>query len=89
MKYIYAWNDEKNEWLLRERGLCFELVVDAAENGKIVDEIDHPNSARLHQRIMVIEANGYMVSVPYVTDGKIKFLKTMFYDRDLQKKYGV
>jgi len=88
MKFIYGWSDEKNEWLQRERGLCFELVVEAAANGLIVSEFDHPNADRLNQRVLVIEVNGYMDRVPYVTDGKTKFLKTMFYDRGLQKKYG-
>ena len=88
MRFLYAWSDEKNEWLQQERGLRFELVVEAADNGMIVDEFDHPKSARTNQRVLVIRANGYMVSVPYVTDGKTKFLKTMYYDRELQKKYG-
>jgi uncharacterized DUF497 family protein len=89
MKFTYAWSSEKNDLLEQERGLSFDLVVEAAANGLIVDEFDHPNDKRPHQRVMVIEVNGYMVNVPYVVDGNVKFLKAMFFDRALQKKYGV
>ena len=88
MQFVFNWDKEKNDWLARERNLSFELVVEAAVNGVVIAEIDHPDPNRSNQRVIVIEVRGYMVRVPYVTDGKTKFLKTMFFDRSLQKKYG-
>jgi hypothetical protein len=89
MKFSYEWNAEKNTWLEQVRGLSFDFVVEAAARGTIVDEFDHPSDTRPHQRVMVIEVNGCMVNVPYVTAENVKFLKTMYFDRNLQKKYGV
>ena len=83
------WDEIKNNQLKIERGLSFEMVAEASRNGTIVDDFQHPSASRSHQRIIVIEVSGYMVSVPYVTNGKVKFLKTMYYNRDLNKKYGV
>jgi hypothetical protein len=83
------WDETKNELLKAECGLCFEMVAEASIEGKIVDDFQHPSAARSHQRIIVIDVGGYKVAVPYVTDGKTKFLKTMYFNRDLDKKYGV
>ncbi len=88
MKFVYQWNLEKNARLMKERGLSFEMVVEAANIGAVIEEFDHPNEERSHQRIMVIEINGYMVCVPHVVAGEVKFLKTMYFDRNIQKKYG-
>jgi hypothetical protein len=88
MKFRYLWNEEKNTQLKVERSLSFEMVVEAAEAGLIIDEFDHPSVTRPNQRILVISVDGYMVSVPHLADGDAKFLKTMFFDRNLQKKYG-
>jgi hypothetical protein len=82
------WNADKEEWLIRERGLSFVLALEAMILGNIVDDIPHPNPARSNQRILVILLEGRHVAVPYVTDGKVKFLKTMYVSRDLDARYG-
>jgi hypothetical protein len=88
MKGVVSWNAEKNEWLLKFRGLSFDLVLEAAECGEIVDDIPHHNPARIGQRILVIRVASRHVAVPYITDGRTMFLKTMYYSRDLDKFYG-
>lgn len=88
MDQIVLWNDEKNEWLRANRGLSFELVTEAIVLGEIVDDIPHHNKSRKHQRVLVIRVQGRHVAVPYVTDGDVRFLKTMFYSRTLDEKYG-
>lgn len=80
------WNADKEEWLNRERGLSFVLALEAMMSGDIVDDFPHP--ARPNQRILVIRVGDRHVAVPYVTDGKVKFLKTMYVSRDLDVRYG-
>lgn len=82
------WNAEKNLWLLRERGLTFEMAAEAIESGAVVDDMLHPNPQRAHQRLMVIRMQGELCAVPYVTDGETIFLKTMYINRDLKRTYG-
>lgn len=51
----------------------------AIEEGRILDDL--PNPVREGQRIFVLEIEAYAYVVPYVTDGEVIFLKTMFPSR--------
>jgi hypothetical protein len=88
MDFVVRWNEEKNEWLRLNRRLSFEQVADAIALGEIVDDIPNPSSARGHQRLLIVRIGKRHVAAPYVTDGEVKFLKTMYYSRDLDEKYG-
>lgn len=82
------WNQEKNQHLKQERGLCFEDVEHAIEQGRVLDDLPHPNSERYpHQRLLIVEIDGYACVVPYVTDGETRFLKTIYRSRQAQKHY--
>ena len=86
----FSWNEDKNEFLKAKRGLAFETVVAAVENGLVLADIDHHQAARKHrQRLLVVEIDGYACAVPYVEDGTRVFLKTIFRSRALNKKYVV
>jgi hypothetical protein len=77
----------KNELLKRERGISFEEVVFHIENGDILEVIDHPNVRYLHQRVFVLNIDGYAYFVPFIeTDDEI-FLKTIFPSLKMTKKY--
>jgi uncharacterized DUF497 family protein len=39
----FNWNEEKNELLKEERGIFFERIVVAIEEGHLLDILDHPN----------------------------------------------
>ena len=82
------WNADKEEWLNWKRGLSFVLALEAMILGNVVDDYPHPNAARPNQRILVIWVGDRLVAVPYVTDGKVKFLKTMYVSGDLDARYG-
>lgn len=76
------WSAEK-DLLLRSDPFCggfglVECAVAIAE-GRILDDL--PNPVRLGQRIFVLEIEAYAYVVPYVTDGDMIFLKTMFPSR--------
>jgi hypothetical protein len=63
-------------------------VVDAIESNAFVADIEHPQSERSHQRILLVRINDYICAVPYVEREGIKFLKTMYFSREYQEIYG-
>ena len=79
------WSREKNELLKRERGISFELIETLIEEGKEIDII--ANSNYPHQKIFLFEVDEYIVSVPVVETETEIFLKTLFRNRKLNKKY--
>ena len=81
----FLWDQSKNEWLKQVRGFSFDEVVSAHEHDAIIDDIDHPT--RKNQRILVVEIDNFICAVPYVKDGDIYFLKTIYPSRDLRKIY--
>ncbi len=83
------WNDEKEAWLKVARRLSFIMAEEAIAAGEIVDDYLHPDPARAHERIMVFRVGGRCVGVPYARQGQCRFLKTMYFSRDLDRKYGV
>lgn len=87
MKY-YSWDKEKNVKLKVERDICFEDVVDAINEGRILDEFDHPNEKRHpNQKIVVVNIENYAYYVPYVEDDEKIFLKTIYPSRKATRKY--
>ncbi len=88
---IIQFNYEKNEQLKKERGIGFEDVILAIENGNLIDDIEHPNKEKYPNQnifIILIEIKNYIYYVPYVEDKRIIFLKTIIPSRKLNKKYS-
>jgi uncharacterized DUF497 family protein len=85
MKY-FDWDTEKNEWLMRERGISFEMVIVAIEHHAVLADVPniHP---RNHQKKYIIEIDGYAYVIPYVESGDKVFLKTMYPSHKETKKY--
>ena len=82
------WNYTKNQQLVAERGISFEDIVFYMQQGKLLDDIEHPNSEKYpEQRIFVIDVDGYVHLVPYVEDRKEIFLKTVIPSRKATKQY--
>ena len=88
MKPKLQWDKAKNQKLTVERDLNFEMVSDAFDLGAVVKDMDHPDPVRANQRMLLIRVNGYICAVPYVQDGPVKFLKTMYYSRKYDELYG-
>ena len=85
----YNWSYEKDQQLQRERGITFFDVVEAVKNGRLLDDTSLPNqNSYSHQRILVVEIEGYAHIVPYVVeDSGTWFLKTIYPSREATKKY--
>lgn len=85
----YVWNYAKDKLLQRERGVTFLDVVEAISEGKLLDDMEHPNQEKFnHQHMLVVEICGYAYYVPYVMerDGT-RFLKTIYPSRKATSKY--
>ena len=82
----FRWNEEKNLKLIAERGISFEMIVEAIGEGGLLDDVQH--SKRENQRLLIVEMNDYVYVVPYVMEGIVcYFLKTAFPCREAKKKY--
>ncbi len=87
MKHI-NWNEEKNDWLRRVRGISFDEVIVYILEGDIIDVQQHPNQQKYKdQKIFFIRIKEYVFMVPYVEDDEKIFLKTIIPSRKATKKY--
>lgn len=85
---IFRFSPEKNLKLKEERGVSFEEIIAAIENDQLLDIIIHPNKEKYgHQKIYVVEINGYIYLTPFVENHSEIFLKTIIPSRKAQKKY--
>ena len=85
---LFDWNDEKNEWLKRERGLTFEDVIFHLTHDGLLDTIEHPNQKQYPgQRLFIINVDEYACIVPFVEDDDVIFLKTIIPSRKMTKLY--
>lgn len=90
MKPRIKYSEEKNLLLKETRGLCFEDVIQAIENGNILDDLEHHDKKKYpKQRILVIKIRNYACAVLYIVDKRKEavFLKTVYPSRVLTKKY--
>jgi hypothetical protein len=85
---IFNWNDDKNQQLKLECGICFERVVIAIEEGVLLDVLQHSNQSRYaNQLILVVDIESYAVCVPCVVNVEEYFLKTLFPSRKYTQLY--
>ena len=87
MKY-FDWNEDKNVELRAEREVCFENVVIAIIEGRILDIFTHPNQQKYpNQKVLVIEIDNYAYLVPFTEDEQKIFLKTIIPSRKATRFY--
>lgn len=84
----FAWSLEKNEELIKERGISFERVIQHIENKRVLDVIQHPNTSKYpSQRMFILEIDNYAYLVPFVENNSEIFLKTIIPSRKATRKY--
>lgn len=87
MKYI-DWDEGKNAKLKAEREICFEDVLTAIDDGRILADKEHSNKLLYRrQRVLVVEIDHYAYLVPYVEDDDKIFLKTIIPSRKATRIY--
>ena len=82
------WNEEKNQLLILQRGLGFEMVLEKVERREILARRTHPDKKRYpHQFIFILELNGYICYVPFIENEEEIFLKTIIPSRKLKNEF--
>ena len=85
---IFRWNNEKNEWLKKHRGVCFEQIVILLKQELVLEVIKHPNPDKYpNQMIAIVRINDYAYLVPYIQTEEEIFLKTIIPSRKATNKY--
>ena len=78
----FDWDPDKNQRLIKERGISFEEVVFYLQSDALIDDIAHPNQKDYaHQRVLVIAIDSYAYLVPYVQADSTVFLNTIIPSR--------
>ena len=90
MDLTFDWNPDKNRLLIQQRGISFEGVVSAIEQGELLDVLEHPNQERYPgQLIYVVEIHEYVHLIPFVIQPNgTRFLKTIIPSRKATRDYG-
>ena len=83
----FEWDEEKNQFLQHERGLSFESVIVAIEQGLLIDIVQNPSSNHPEQKALVVDIEDYLVLVPFVENATCIFLKTAFKSRKMTADY--
>jgi len=84
----FDWSNDKNEQIKKQRGVGFEEVVQAFEDDRVLDILEHHNQKNYqNQKLFIVELNGYIHYVPFVMDNDRYFLKNIIPSRKLHKKY--
>jgi uncharacterized DUF497 family protein len=87
VKYI-DWDEGKNKILKNERGVSFEEVIIAINEGRLITILEHKNKKKYsNQKILVVNIDNYAYLVPFVEDEEKVFLKTIIPSRKATKKY--
>lgn len=86
MAKSFDWDKEKNQKLIKERGISFEAIISHIEAGGILAVI--PGQGKFaHQRQFLVIVDNYVYIVPFVEDEQRIFLKTIIPSRKMTKLY--
>ena len=85
----FDWSTEKDRQLIEQRGISFESVVSAIEQGGLVDVLEHPSQGRYPGQIVyVVQIGEYVHLVPFVMQASgTRFLKTIIPSRKAARDY--
>lgn len=78
----YAFDPEKNAWLIQERGISFEQIIALIESGHLIQVLEHHDPEHYpNQLLYEVDVDGYVYVVPAVRDHRTLFLKTIYPSR--------
>lgn len=86
MSIRLEWSEEKNQKLIKERGISFEAIASYIESGAVAAIV--PGLGRfIHQKQFLVIVKNYIYIVPFVEDKNKIFLKTIIPSRKMTKLY--
>ena len=78
-QWDYAFDPNKNAWLIQERGISFEQIIALIERGHLIQLLEHHDPERYpNQLLYEIDVDGYVYVVPVVKEHRTLFLKTIY-----------
>lgn len=85
---IFNWSPDKNQLLLRERGISFERIVFEMASGNELAVLAHPNQEKYPgQKIAMVQVDEYVYAVPFIETDTELFLKTIIPSRKATRQY--
>jgi hypothetical protein len=90
MSYPFDYSKDKDLILKSTRGIGFDDIIKAVREGNILDDLEHTKKGGYaHQKLLIVNINGYAYVAPYVIDPvrKVRFIKTVYPSRKLTKIY--
>lgn len=85
---LFDWNDDKNEWLRKTRGVSFEEIVYQLQTDRLLAVLDRGAPEKYpDQRVFIVNVDGYAYIVPFVTEEDSIFLKTIIPSRKMTRRY--
>jgi uncharacterized DUF497 family protein len=86
-EWDYAFDPQKNAWLVRERGISFEQIIVLIESSKLIQVLEHPNAERYPDQLLYeVDVDGYVHVVPVIRERCTLFLKTIYPSRKATRK---
>jgi uncharacterized DUF497 family protein len=81
-EWEYAFDPDKNAWLIQERGISFEQIIALIEGGQLIRILEHHDRERYtNQLLYEVDVDGYVYVVPVVRENQTLFLKTIYPSR--------
>ena len=89
MGHLHHIKDErKNKQLQGNRGVCFEDVLVAIGEERLLDVLPHHNPEKYpNQKLFIVQIRDYVYYVPFVENNDMIFLKNIIPSRKYQKQY--
>ena len=88
-EWDYAFDPQKNAWLIRERGISFERIIALIEGGNLIQVLEHPNAdVYPNQLPYEVDVDGYVHVAPVIRERRTLFLKTIYPSRKATRKRG-
>jgi uncharacterized DUF497 family protein len=83
---MIQWDELKDRWLIRNRGISFQEIADRLIEGRFTDILENP--LRKDQQIFVLSIKDYTWIVPFTVDEEnVIRLKTAYPSRKFHKRY--
>jgi len=79
------YNQDKSDLLKQARGVSLKEVAVMIAKGDYIDVIDNPNYPS--QQVFILNIDAYIWECPFIISETEIFLKTLFPNRKLTKKY--
>ena len=83
----YTWDADKNNTLQKQRGVSFEKIIAAIENGKLLDILENPGTKYAGQKLYIVEIDRYVYIVPFIETENELVLITIFPSRKFTTLY--